>query len=144
MRQNIDGLVMNLTSVIVFATLAELTANLLARSIGAYASRGCCHFRASTSRFLACHASLNSTMTSAIKQHPLFGFLPRNVTAKQVKRVIVCCVFCSSSRRVFDVVCRRAVKIRSLDCHTPLNISKFSRLEKSYLSLHRWRNFMIR
>jgi pre-mRNA-splicing factor ATP-dependent RNA helicase DHX15/PRP43 len=32
-------------------------------------------------------------MTSAIKQHPLFGFLPRNVKAKQVQRVIVRCVF---------------------------------------------------
>jgi hypothetical protein len=39
-RQNIDGLVMNLASVIVWLTLRFDLANLLARSIGAYVSRG--------------------------------------------------------------------------------------------------------
>ena len=90
---------MNLASVIVFATWLTLRldlANLPARSIGAYVSRGQCHTLALSgpypSRFLGVTLPSTSTMTSGTKQHPLFGFLPRNVTAKQVKGVMVRCV----------------------------------------------------
>ena len=147
-RQNIDGLVMNLASVIVFATLPDRHR----QSPGAFhwRVRVTCmvsqprSFRAVRVTLYWCHASLNSTMTSAIKQHPLFGFLPRNVTAKQVLPVIVRFVFLLFFTSCFSRRCRTAMKIRSLDCHIPLNITKFSRLEKSCLSLHRWRNFMKR
>jgi hypothetical protein len=59
----------------------------------------------SVSLFLGVTLTLNmnpGTMT----RHPLFGFVPRMVTAKQVQGVIVRCVF-AHSRRFFDVVVGR-------------------------------------
>ena len=59
----------------------------------------------SVSRFLRVTLTLNlnpGTMT----RHPLYGFVPRMVTAKQVQSAIVRCIF-ARFRRFLDVVVGR-------------------------------------
>ncbi|KAH9979419.1 hypothetical protein BGW80DRAFT_597765 [Lactifluus volemus] len=56
------------------------------------------------------------------RTHPLFGFIPRKVTSKQVQNVI-------------------AMKILSRVYHTALSITTFLTLEKSCRYSRRWMSF---
>jgi hypothetical protein len=84
--------------------------------------------------------SATKTMTSSTaRAHPLFGFIPRKVTSKEVQNVIVRPLFLPFS--VLSLFSRKAMKILSRVYHTALSITRFLTLEKSCRYSRRWMSF---